>query len=313
MRRLSLATLAIAAIATCVLLATATARPPSDSFEDLVDVGGHRLYVKCTGRGGPTVILEAGLGNTSTTWAQVQPEVARFTTVCSYDRAGLGRSERGPVPRTSQTAVDELQALLRNAGIRGPYVLVGHSFGGYHVQLFARQDGGRRVTGVVLVDATPMDWPQVLDRFGIPTPGPTQNPEGVDIRASGSEVQAAPAFPNVPLAALTRTVAPPGAPAAFEQAWQERQLAQSRLSCRGELIAAERAGHFIQRDRPDVVIAAIQRIVEAAHRNRGRRLHPHGKRSPATRRGGAGKGRWGKCPGSAGSASAKKARRASSP
>ena len=79
------------AIATCVLLATATARPPSDSFEDLVDVGGHRLYVKCTGRGGPTVILEAGLGNTSTTWAQVQPEVARFTTVCSYDRAGLGK------------------------------------------------------------------------------------------------------------------------------------------------------------------------------------------------------------------------------
>lgn len=109
---------------------TATARPPSDDFEGLVDVGGHRLYVKCMGRGGPTVILEAALANTSATWDLVQPEVARFTTVCSYDRANLGKSDRAPVPRTSQTSVDELRALLQNAGIRGPYVLVGHSYWG---------------------------------------------------------------------------------------------------------------------------------------------------------------------------------------
>ncbi len=307
LRRAAGLVLAVAALA--VVVPVSQARPPSDSFEGLVDVGGHSLYVKCIGRGGPTVILDAALGNTSATWAQIQPEVARFTTVCSYDRAGLGRSERGPVPRTSQTAVDELQALLTTAGIRGPYVLVGHSLGGYHVQLFARQDGGRRVTGVVLVDATPIDWPQVLDRFGIPTPGPTQNPEDVDIRASGSEVQAAPAFPNVPLSVLLRGVWAPPPPDELKRAWEERQLAQSRLSCRGELVVAEGAGHFIQRDRPDVVIAAIERVVEAAGRNRGRRLNPQGKQSPATRRGGAGKGRWRKCPGEAQSSSAKRARR----
>ena len=308
-RRLLIAALAIAATLACLISTPAAARPPSDSFEGLVDVGGHRLYVNCTGRGGPTVILEGGLGSTAGVWDLVQPAVARFTTVCSYDRANLGRSDRGPVPRTSQTAVDELRALLQNAGIRGPYVFVGHSVGAYHVQLFARQDGGRRVTGVVLVDATPLDWPDVLDRFGIPTPTPAQNPEGLDIRASAREAQAAPAFPNVPLVALARTVFPPTMPAELVRLWHERQVAHSRLSCRGELVVAEGAGHFIHRDRPDLVIAAIERVVEAAGRNRGRKLHPQGKRSPATRRGGAGKGKWRKCPGAAKSSSAKRAPR----
>ena len=167
------------------------------------------------------------------------------------------------------------------------------------------------MTGAVLVDATPLDFPEVLERLGSPTPPPSQTPEGLDIRASATQVQAAPAFPNIPLAVLTHTVAPPGAPAELEQAWQGRQVAQSRLSCRGELVVAEGAGHLIQLDRPDVVVAAIRRVVEAAGRNNARRLHPQGKRSPATRRGGAGKGRWRKCPGSASSASAKRARRVS--
>lgn len=162
------------ALAACVCLAgllaatPATAAPPRDQFEGLVDVGGHRLYVHCEGRGGPTVILEAALGTQSATWNLVQPEIARFTTVCSYDRANLGRSDRAPIPRTAQTAVDELRALLVNAGIRGPYVLVGSSYGGWIVQLLARQDAGRRVSGVVLVDATPSDFPQIADRLGLP-------------------------------------------------------------------------------------------------------------------------------------------------
>ena len=289
---------------------TAPARPPSDSFERLVDVGGHRLYVKCMGRGGPTVILEAAAGAHSGTWSRVQPELARFTTVCSYDRAGLGRSEPGPRPRTSQTVVDELRALLSNAGIRGPYVLVGHSLGGFHLQLFARQDGGRRVTGVVLVDATPIGFPATLAGFGQPFPGPERFPEGIDIRASVQQIEAAPAFPNVPLSVLARTIYPPGTPAELKQAWDEQQAAQSRLSCRGELVVVEGAGHFIHLDRPEVVIAAIERVVEAAGRTRARRLHPNGKPSPGEPRGGARSGKWRKCPGEA-RASSKKPRRAS--
>ncbi len=125
-----------------------------------------------------------------------------------------------------------------------------------------------------------MDWGDVLDRFGIPVPGPTQNPEAVDLRTSGQQLQAAPAFPNVPLSVLVRGDWPAGTREEFRRAWQERQLAQSGLSCRGELVVAEGAGHFIQRDRPDLVIAAIERVVNAAHPNNGRRLHPKGHPQP---------------------------------
>lgn len=286
------------ALALTAYPAVASARPPSDSFERLVDVGGHRLYVNCVGRGGPTVILEAALAGNSTIWDLVQPEVARFTTVCSYDRANLGKSDPAVIPRTTQMAVDELRTLLENAGIRGPYVLVGSSYGGWIVQLFARQDGGRQVTGVVLVDATPLDWPDVSDRLGLPTPTPQQTPEGVDLRASSRELQSAPAFPNVPLVALARTVFPPPniAPPAAVQAWQERQVAHSQLSCRGEYVEAAGAGHFIHRDRPDLVIAAIERVVDAAHPNNGRKLHPNGHPSPAGPQGAARSGRWRNCP-----------------
>jgi pimeloyl-ACP methyl ester carboxylesterase len=274
----------------------ATAAPPRDDFETLVDVGGHRLYVHCMGRGGPTVILEAGAGDTTETWTLVQPSVARFTTVCSYDRAGLGRSEPGLVPRTSQTVVDELRALLTRAGIRGPYVLVGHSLGGFHLQLFARQDGGRRVTGVVLVDATPMGFPATLAQFGVPFPDPDEFPEGIDIRASVQQLEDAPEFPNIPLSVLVRSIYPPDVPAELVQAWEQQQAAQARFSCRGELVVAQGAGHYIQLDRPDVVIGAIERVVEAGHPNNARRLHPtsaqHVRAAPPVGQG----ARWSQCP-----------------
>ena len=103
----------------------------------LVDIGGYQLHINCTGTGSPTVILDAGLGGTSLDWSKVQPAVARFTRVCSYDRAGYGWSQTGPGPRTSQQIVTELHALLAQAKINGPYVLVGHSAGGLNMRLYA--------------------------------------------------------------------------------------------------------------------------------------------------------------------------------
>jgi len=105
----------------------------------LVNVDGHRLHAYCTGEGSPTVILEAGWSDCWLNWHLVQPEVAKFTRVCSYDRAGMGWSDAGPYPRTSGQIVREMHALLSNAGIPGPYVLVGHSFGGFNVRLFAQE------------------------------------------------------------------------------------------------------------------------------------------------------------------------------
>ncbi len=125
----------------------------------LIDVGGYRLHLSCTGTarlGSPTVILEAGYGNTSLVWSKVQPGVASFTRVCSYDRAGYGWSDNGPLPRTAGHMVRELHTLLARAGVAGPYVLVGHSYGGLIMQLYA-STYPQQVAGLVLVESVHAD------------------------------------------------------------------------------------------------------------------------------------------------------------
>jgi pimeloyl-ACP methyl ester carboxylesterase len=101
----------------------------------MVDIGGYRLNINCTGTGSPTVILDSGLGEPALSWNGVQAGVARFTRVCSYDRAGYGQSDPGPQPRSSLQVARELHALLERSQTPGPYVLVGHSFGGYNVRV----------------------------------------------------------------------------------------------------------------------------------------------------------------------------------
>lgn len=121
----------------------------------LVDVGGYRLHIDCVGTGGtgtPTVVLDAGLGAFSLIWDLVQEDIPRTIQVCSYDRAGMGWSDTGPQPRTPAQIARELHTLLTNAGIPGPYVLVGHSIGGKNVRMFALQYPND-VAGMVLVDA----------------------------------------------------------------------------------------------------------------------------------------------------------------
>jgi pimeloyl-ACP methyl ester carboxylesterase len=127
----------------------------------MIDVGGYKLHLACTGanvNGSPTVILETGLGSTSSAWARVQPEVAKQTRVCAYDRAGMGWSDSSPEPRDAQHIAQELHALLHNANIPGPYVLVGWSYGGLYMREYAgRYDG--EVIGLVLLDSShPDQW-----------------------------------------------------------------------------------------------------------------------------------------------------------
>ena len=119
----------------------------------LVDIGGYRLHIDCQGTGNPTVILEAGLGEPSLTWAMVQPQLVSGSRVCVYDRAGLGWSDASPKPRTAELMVAELHTLLNNAKIPGPYVLVGHSVGGMLVRMYAHSYPVD-IVGMVLVDAT---------------------------------------------------------------------------------------------------------------------------------------------------------------
>ena len=163
--------------ATYQVIATEVDKRNYSAPGQLVDVGGHRLHLYCTGNhvaGNPTVILEQGLGGISSAWALIQPEVAKVTRVCSYDRAGMGWSDSGPKPRDAQQIASELHALLQNANIQGPYVLAGWSFGGLYIREYASQYPDD-VTGMVLLDSShPDQW--------------TSTPEGQALFESNSKI-----------------------------------------------------------------------------------------------------------------------------
>jgi len=134
----------------------ATGAGPSAASGELVDVGGRRLYIECTGSGSPTVILQAGLSASSSSWARIAPAVAASTTVCAYDRAGHGRSDEAAAPQDGIALATDLHTLLERAGVAGPYVLAAHSSGGPYVRVFAARYPDQ-VAGMVLLDAQPAD------------------------------------------------------------------------------------------------------------------------------------------------------------
>ena len=127
-----------------------------------VDVGGLKLNLNCSGSGRPIVILESGLGSSSIGWIKIQPEIAKYTRVCAYDRAGYGWSEAAKGARTSLQIAKELMALMDNAGEHGPYVLVGPSFGGFIVRVFSGLYPAA-VAGAVLLDASHEDQQERVD------------------------------------------------------------------------------------------------------------------------------------------------------
>ena len=163
-------TFALRAILAALLLSIgdvvlAQPNPPPGTAEDqrllpyvgpsqLVDIGGRRINLHCTGAGGPTVILIAGSASWSPIWYKVQPVIAQKTRVCGFDRAGYGFSDPAPRPQIISDVVDDLHAALKAGAISGPYVLVGHSLGGVEARLDA-QRWPKEVAGMVLVDTSP--------------------------------------------------------------------------------------------------------------------------------------------------------------
>jgi pimeloyl-ACP methyl ester carboxylesterase len=256
--------LALAAAVPCGAASAAANR--TDGF---VTVEGHRMFYECRGAGSPTVVLDAGSPNTSKTWRWVQPQLARQTRVCAYDRAGLGRS--APPPRghrTPRTQVRELRLMLSAARIPGPYVVVGHSWGGLLARIFAH-DYPAQTTGVVLVDATTFPYltPAQARRLRRRT-----NREGIDIAAAVAQSDAVKSLGSLPLVVLGSNKPPLGAKLLAAQD------AEAALSSDSVNAIARLSTHYIQRPapvgQPQVVVSAVDAVVTA--------VRTHGTLPPCT-------------------------------
>jgi pimeloyl-ACP methyl ester carboxylesterase len=214
--------------------------------------------ITCRGAGTPTVILESGFGTPGGAWSTVQARVATTTRVCSYDRAGLGASEArrpaGPVPAAN--VVEELHRLLAGAGISGPYVLGGWSFGAFFVRLYAKRYPAE-VVGLVSVDGTPAGLPP-----GRPDIDLVQGDnESFYMAAADAEVAASPDLGARALVVLTRGV--PESPADLEALSLTLQKQVARLSTTSLLVRANNAGHAIQ-EAPGLTAEALRQVIAAA-------------------------------------------------
>lgn len=252
------------------------ARPPGTLD---ADAGGRRLHMLVEGRGSPTVILESGLGDGLESWAKVQPEVARFARVVTYDRAGLGQSEPGPKPRTAQRAAAELHAALKNAGLKPPYVLVGHSGSGFTIRVFAAAYP-KEVAGLVFVEPTqaglyewlrahrPEVWKEMQEELS-KTPEAVRDEETA-AETSAKQAEAAWPLPRVPVVLLAGARTNDFRTPELLRFWMERHEEFLRRIPEGKLVLAEKSGHYIQKDEPELVVRVIEQVVEAV-REKSRR------------------------------------------
>ena len=259
-----------------LLSQTKTSEDKSSSLDQMIDVGGYRLHINCAGNpinGSPTVVMDAGGYDSSESWNKVQPEIAKFARVCVYDRAGLGKSERRPGPSyPSQEIVKDLHTLLANAHIAPPLVLVGHSFGGMNVRLYASQHP-QEIVGMVLVDSVHEDemdrWVAMLPLEIKQRMTDADKAQLARLAISEGQVRAAHWHSDMPLVVLTHGVFSPGdygipsMAAKGEELRLEMQEALARLSSRSKHIIAEKSGHYIQRDQPELVIDSVRQVVEA--------------------------------------------------
>ena len=286
-----------AAVAAALVAVACTGGGADHFTTTLVDVGaGRRMYVECAGVGAPTVVLVAGKGNRADTWSTSRAEpdnpdaavfrrVARFTRVCAYDRpATVGpaeersRSDPTPEPVTAADGVADLAALLAAADVRGPYVLVGHSYGGLIARLYASTYPDV-VAGVVLEDALSeglyagltAQQQAILEKIN-------EVPERVDTVRSFAQLTSAPPVHAVPMVILTADTPPisaedvasgalPGVTPEFVDAlWVAQVAAQNALAALfpwARHVTDTRSRHYIHAEQPQLVVAAIRDVVDA--------------------------------------------------
>lgn len=212
-----------------------------------------------------TIIMDAGYGDDSTTWRPVADEVSTYANVLLYDRAGLGKSGTSTNRRTSKEMVRELHQLIKQLGIASPIILVGHSFGGVNMQLFASEYPDE-VTGLVLVDTTPCDY---RERF-LPTMSREfQNAYHKQFVREGNYAEFVESLHQVKQANLDLsipiTIISAGKKdfysAENQRLWNALQKEMTGISSNASFVIAEQSAHYIQRDEPHLIVEAIRKLI----------------------------------------------------
>ncbi len=232
--------------------ATSTkATVPSDGKVHRVDIGGRRIAIWCQGTGSPTVILEHGLGYgvDSDSWEDVQEGVAKETRVCRYDRADVGESDDAKAGRSMPDLAEDLVDLMTAARIPGPYIIVGHSFGGLTVRYFTLLHP-KSIVGMVLVDGSA---PYAIEDLDLGS-------EQLNHARVMSQLNQLKGLGHIPLVVITRGI---GA----GPTWQAAQAAMVKLSTSGRQVIATKSDHWIQLRQPDLVIRQILTVLHTVRRH----------------------------------------------
>jgi pimeloyl-ACP methyl ester carboxylesterase len=235
-----------------------------------VDVGGHGLQLLVGGQGSPAVVFEGGFGTGIVSWSTVQKEVAAFAQTVSYDRAGLGQSGLGPKPRSAKQIATELHAALEKSGVKPPYVMVGHSFGGIYVRVFADMYP-KEVVGIVLIDPSQEsfnDWlkKNQADRLKAAQSNISKAGEGVQaeaaaVDASYEQARVAKVPQGIPVTLLSATE-DETMPEEGRKVWIEKHKEWLATVPGSKHIIVEKGTHFIQLQQPALVIDTIRQALK---------------------------------------------------
>ena len=283
----------IAFLLTAGMVAAALETQKPGTSDQTIPIGTHRLQIHCEGRGSPTVILDAGLGDPMEKLKSLQQRIAEVTLVCAYNRAGYGNSEAGPLPRDCSREAEELKALLEGASMPGPYVVVGHSLGAIISEVFAAKFP-RDIVGIVLLDPPPLSfirretYPNLLalaDRMtaewqAMADSGAKSTDAQERSRANffrmiasehremfgqgGNRVAEISSFGNIPLLVMAAGKANPlmgDVAEEYQRYWIEQSRVLSQKSSKGRFVLVEKSSHYLYVDAPDLVAESILSMV----------------------------------------------------
>ena len=237
------------------------------------NINGYKLFSKHYTNGNPTVLFEAGMGDSSETWSPIQDKISLLTSTFSYDRAGIGQSDKALIPRTCSDIVEDLFKLLNKASIKPPFILIGHSFGGLVLRLFA-SFYPNLITGMILVDAAP-EYKEIAFEKVLPNHllnsnreyyrNPMLNSEKIDKIKSYKQIQDHKCVFEFPLTVITR-----GLPDNYDknlpnqeilEVEQKLQFEFMKLSNDSKSIIAQQSRHYIQNDEPDLIVDSITEMI----------------------------------------------------